>query len=84
MQHGSADLIEDESIEFIRSNVAFRASPMLPSRPKRIVVVAIVVIMKGPVAATHLVARHAHATVATFNEPTQEPPVRLRATRAPF
>jgi hypothetical protein len=75
-------LIEDESIEFVGSNVALRASPMLPSCPEGIVVVAIVIIVEHPVAATHLVTRHAHATVATSNESTQEPVVRFCATRA--
>ena len=83
-QHGSADLIEDEGIEFISSNVAFRTPPMLAAGPKRIVVEAIVVVVEGPVAARHLMARHGHATVAAFDEPTQEPPVRLRATWAPL
>jgi hypothetical protein len=61
-------LIEDKSIEFIRSNVALRASPMLPTGLERIVIVAIIVVVIDPVAASHLVTRHAYAAVATFDE----------------
>jgi hypothetical protein len=73
LQHGVADLIEDERVEFVGSNVALRASPMLASSPERVVVAAIVVIVEGPIATTHLVTRYANATVAALDEPAQEP-----------
>ena len=59
--HRGADLIEDESIKLVGSNVAFRASPMLSSRPERIMIAAIVVIVEGPVAAAHFRIRSRHS-----------------------
>src|SRR5271167_1641561 len=57
---------------------------MLPSSPERVVIAAIVVIVEGPIATTHLVTRYANATVAALDEPTQEPVIWFRAPRAPL
>jgi hypothetical protein len=64
-------LIEDERVEFIGSNIALGATPLLPSSPERVVIAAIVVIVEASVAAAHLMTRYAHATAAAFDEPAQ-------------
>src|SRR3954453_7103415 len=66
------------------ANVALWASRMLATGPEGIVIMAIVIIVEGPIASAHLVTRHAHGTVAALDEPAQQPVFRVRATRAPF
>lgn len=84
MQQRSADLIEDKRIEFISSNAPLRTPPMLAARTKRITVAAMVIIADFVAAVRRPLAKHADTTVTTFYEPTQDPPIRLSATRAPF
>ena len=77
-------MIEDERVEFIGSNIALGATPLFASSPERVVIAAIVVIVEGPIATTHLVTRYANATVAALDEPAQKPVIWFRAPRAPF
>lgn len=84
MQHRGADLIEDESVELIGSNVALWASLLLPSGFERIVIAAVVVVVEGAVASAHLMTRHAYATMAALNEPAQQPVIQSRAPWTPL
>ena len=57
---------------------------LLPFRSKRIMIAAIVIVVEGAIAAAHLVARYAYATVVAFDESAKEPMTGSSASRAPF
>ncbi|MEE9279756.1 MAG: hypothetical protein V3V67_06240 [Myxococcota bacterium] len=84
IKQSGADLIEDECIELVRSDVAFRTASVLTSRLEWVVVAAVVVAVVGSVSPAHLVARHAHAAAPAFDQPPQEPMPRLGPPRAPL
>jgi hypothetical protein len=77
-------LIKDESVELIGSNVALWASQLLPSGFEWIVIAAVVIVVKGAIAAAHLMTRHTYTTVAALNESAQQPVIQSRAARAPL
>ena len=68
-QQGVADLLEDESVELVGTDIALRATEMFATGLQGIVVVAVIVPMERAVAPAHLMARHAHATVSALDQP---------------
>ena len=66
-QQGGADLVEDERVEGVGADVAFGAAPVVPAGFDRVVVAAVVVAVRGAVAAAPLMAVHADLADATFD-----------------
>ena len=60
-QQRGADLVEDEGVEGVGADVAFRAALVRPAGSDRVVVAAVVVAVPGAVTATHLVTVDADA-----------------------
>jgi hypothetical protein len=84
VQQGGADLVEDEGVERVGADVAFRAAFVRSAGLDRVVVAAVVVAVPGAVAAAHLVAVHPDAAGAALDQAAQHPLAWLGAARAPF
>ena len=66
-QQRGADLVEHERVEGVGADVAFGAAPVVPAGFDRVVVAAVVVAVRGAVAAAPLMAVHADLADATFD-----------------
>jgi hypothetical protein len=78
------DLVEDELVEDVGADVAFRAASILAAGSERVMVAAVVIAVPGAVAAAHLVAVGAYLADAALDQAAQQPVPGFGASRAPL
>src|SRR5262245_66104219 len=81
---GVADLVEDEGVERVGADVAFRAAVLGPAGADDVVVATVVVAVPGAVASAHPVAVGADRAGAAFDQAPQQPVAGLGPAWAPF
>jgi hypothetical protein len=84
LKERAADLVKDVAVELVGADVALGAAQVFAAGAQDVVVAAVVVTVKGAVAAAHLVAVAADVAVAALDQPAQQPVAGLDAARAPF
>jgi hypothetical protein len=79
-----SDLVEDECVQFVGTDVTFRTAKLLAAGAEGVVVPAVVVAVEGAVASMHLAAADRGAARAAAHHAAQDPGLGAEVTRTPL